>query len=205
LTGLSIAKICTGYESGVTDTANKLAVREHEYFGKKEETGVLFTNDEAWEVTFRGARPLPAERFARYKETTLRSVLYILRVRLKEPGMIFESRGTDVWSNRPVEIVDIIDGQNRTTTVYFDQTYKYPLRQVFFRRDPATKLKDEEVTEFSKYREVDGIQWPLAIRRDRNSEKIFEIFSESVEFNKPLPANVFALPGGIKLLKPENQ
>ena len=47
LSGLSIAKIYTRYLSGVSDTANKLAVREREFFGKKDESSVLFGQDEA--------------------------------------------------------------------------------------------------------------------------------------------------------------
>ena len=49
------------------DTAHDLAVRERQNFGKKEDFGVLFTDKEAWDITFRGARPLPADRFGRYQ------------------------------------------------------------------------------------------------------------------------------------------
>jgi hypothetical protein len=204
LSGLSIAKIYTRYDSGVTDPAHELAQRERQNFDKKEDYGVLFLAKEAWDVTYRGARPMPADTFARYKETTLRSVFYILRFRLREPGMIFEARGADVLQNVPVEIVDIIDADNRTTTVYLHQETKLPVRQVFFRRNEVTKDKDEEITLYSKYRDVGGIQWPYAIERERNGEKIYSIFSQSVEINDKKATNdLFALPSTIKLLKPE--
>lgn len=202
VSGFSIARIYTRYVSGVTDTANTLAVEEREYFGKKEDSSVLFTKNDAWELTFRGARPIPEDRFARYKETTLRDIFYILRVRLKEPGMQFESRGADVLSNRPVEIVDVTDAQNHTITVYFDQTTKLPVRQVFLRRDPLTKEKDEEITAYSKYRDIGGgVQWPFDVHRERNGEKIYEMFSESGEANKGPADDKFRLPSNIKLLK----
>jgi hypothetical protein len=204
LTGLSIATIYTRYDSGVTDTAHQLAQHERDNFDKKQDYGTLFTDKEAWDVTFRGARPLPADRFQRYKETTLRDIFYILRVRLNEPGWTFESKGADVIENRGVEIVDLTDADNRTTTVYFDHITKLPVRQVFYRRDPVTKDKDEEVTHFTKYREDSGVQWPYAIERDRNGEKIYEIFSTTVEINdQKASANLFELPSTIKLLKPE--
>jgi len=205
LSGLSIAKIYTHYDPDAKDTAHELAVRERQNFGKKEEFGVLFAHDEAYDITFRGARPLPGDRFATYKETTLRNVFYILRVRFHEPGMIFEAKGTDVIENSPVEIVDITDADNRTTTVYFHQITKLPTRQVFYRRDPVTKDRIEEITHFSKYRDVgNGVQWPYAIERDRNGEKIYEIFSESVQVNNSkLSDNLFVLPSAIKMLKPE--
>jgi hypothetical protein len=204
LTGLSVATIYTRYDSGVKDTAHQLAQRERDNFGKKEDYGTLFTDQDAWDITYRGARPLPADRFARYRETTLRDVFYIMRVRLHEPGWIFESKGADVIANVAVEIVDLIDAENRITTVYFDRITKLPVRQVFYRRDPVTKEKDEEVTHFTKYLESGGVQWPFAIERDRNGEKIFEIFSTSVDVNDPrASADLFVLPSTIKLLKPE--
>ena len=204
LTGLSVATIYTHYDSGVKDTAHQLAQHERDNFDKKQDYGTLFTDKEMWDITYRGARPLPDQRFARYRETTLRDVFYILRVRLHEPGWIFESKGADVIENAAVETVDMIDADNRITTVYFDRITKLPVRQVFYRRDPVTKEKDEEITHFSKYKDINGIQWPLAIERDRNGEKIYEIFSTTVEINNPkAAADLFMLPSTIKLLKPE--
>lgn len=203
MNGLSIAKLYTRYLDGVKDTATTLAVEERQYFGKKAESSVLFLADGAYELTFRGARPIPTERFQRYKETTLRDILYILRVRLKEPGMIFDSKGADVLSNRPVEIVDVVDAHNDVTTVYFDQTTKLPLRQVFFRRDPVTREKHEEITEYSKFRDIGGgVQWPFAVHRERNGEKTYEMFSDESESNKGASAERFQLPLSLKVLKP---
>ncbi len=203
LTGLSIAKIYTRYDDNVSDTAHELAQRERQNFGKKEDFGVLFGEKEAWDLTFRGARPLALDRFARYKETTIRDIFYILRVRFHEPGLTFESRGAEVLQNAPVEIVDVTDADNRVTTVYFHQLTKLPVRQVFFRRDPTTKYKDEEIALFSKYRDTgDGVQWPFAIERARNGEKTFEIFSDSVTTNSSKIADsLFVLPSSIKVLK----
>ena len=82
----------------------------------------------------------------------LNDVLYILRVRLHEPGIIFESQGSDVVENQPVDVVDITDSQNRTAGLYFHQTTKLPVQQSWVWRDPETKDRNEEVTRFSRYR-----------------------------------------------------
>lgn len=202
LSGLTRATVYTRYLS--QPKPGTLAVRERQTFGKKEESAVLFLADEGWEVSFRGARPLSEAALARYKISTQRNIFYLLRVRLREPGMTFDSRGADVFSNRPVEIVEIADAENRSVTVSFDQITKLPVRQVFFRRDPQTKQKDEEVTLYSKYRDVGGgVQWPFTILRERNGEKIFEIFSDEVKINKSLPDTLFTLPSGVKKLKGE--
>jgi len=194
LSGLAIATIYIEYESGVKDTAHQLAVRERENFGKKQDYGALFTYDAVYEITYRGTRPLEDERFQRYKTTTLNDIFYILRIRLNEPGMTMESRGSDVVDNRAVEIVDLVDADNNLVTVYFDQITKLPVRQVFKYRDPKTRINDDEVTLFTKYRTVEGIQWPFAIQRDRNGDKIFELFSDSVNFDKSIPEKLFVKP-----------
>ncbi len=201
LTGLAVAKIYTRYRAV---PGSKLQVEEREAFGKKEESIVLFLPDgEGYEMTFRGARPLPSDRIARYMDTTTYNIFYILHTRLKEPGMTFESKGSDVIDNMPVEIVDITDSLNRVTTVYFHRSTKLPVRQVFHRRDPTTKDKDEEVTLFSKYRDAgNGVQWPFAIQRERNGEKLYELYSDSVTIDQGLPDSLFSLPAGVKKLKP---
>jgi len=204
LSGLTIARTVTRYLNNVEDPSKTLAVMERQDYGKKLDYGILFQPDEAYEITFRGARPLTEERFDRYKNSTMKDIFYILRERLKEPGLIFESRGADVWNNFPVEIVDITDARNVTVTVYFHQTTKLPVREVTERRDPATKERFVEETIYTKYRASDGIQWPLTVQRNRDGEKIFEMFSDSLEINKKLPEkNMFDLPAGMKKLKPD--
>ena len=206
LAGLSQAAIYTQYLPPTGPES--LAVRERQSFGKmakeglKEISAVLFTDGNGYEITFRGARPLPDDTVDRYKSTTLHNVFYILRVRLNEPGMSFEGKGLDVWMNQPVQIVDIVDARNEVVTVYFHASTKLPVRQVFYRRAPKTNIRIEEVAEYGKYRDVGGgVQWPFTMQRTRDGEKIFEMYSETVEIDKKLSGSLFILPTGIKMLK----
>lgn len=201
LSGLTIAKIYTRYLiRPEPPVSGFLGVREREAFGKKEDSAVLFAEGQGYDVTFRGARPLADDVINRFRESTLRNVFYILRQRLGEPGLILESRGADVVENQPVDIVDITDSDNRVVTVYFNQLTHLPVKQVTNRRDPTTGDLNEEVTRFTNYREVNGVQWPWSIVRDRNGEKIYQMFSDSVEINKGLTDDLFTLPAGIKVL-----
>jgi hypothetical protein len=200
LQGLSIATVYTRY---LSPAPGKPAVRERENFGKDEKYGVLFNEAGAWEITYRGARPLDQKRIDTFHDGTLRNVFYILRQRMKEPGMDFFSRGSDLWENRPVEIVDITDANGLTTTVYFSSLDKLPVRQVLKRRNEEYKDFDSEETVFSKYRDVGGgVKWPYSVRRFRNKEKLFEMYSDSVQINRGLKDDLFTLPATIKLLPP---
>ena len=201
LSGLSVAKIYTRYLIRPEPPEPAFfGVREREAFGKKEDSAVLFIDGQGYDVTFRGARPLTDEVLQRFKETTLRNVFYIFRQRLGEPGLILESRGSDVVENQPVDIVDITDADNRTITVYFNQITHLPAKQVTYRHDPKTKDRIEEVTRFSKFRDVGGVQWPYDIGRERDGEKIYQMFSDKVEVNQGLTDNLFTLPADMKIL-----
>jgi hypothetical protein len=203
LTGLSIAKIYTRYDMNPDPAkVNELHVRERQAFGKKEDSIVLFLEDAGYQLTFRGAKPVPDDSLARYKASTRNNILYILHERLNEPGLTFDSKGSDILSNTPVELVDITDAENNVVRVAFHHLTKLPVRQVFFRRDPESKEKIEEVTLFTKFRDVgSNVQWPFHMLRERNGEKIYEIFSESVTINADLEDSLFNLPGNVKVLK----
>jgi len=206
LSGLAVAHIYTRYLTRPEPPVpNFLGVRERESFLKDQSAAILFTETgEGYDVTWRGARPLPDETLVRYKDTTLHNVLYMLRMRLGEPGLTLDSRGSDVRENQPVEIVDITDADNRTVTVYFNQISKLPVYQVYRRRNPQDNQFDVEVTRFSKYRDVGGgVQWPFAVERERNGEKIFEMYAESVQINKDLRDDLFTLSSKLKILKKE--
>jgi len=202
LSGLSFAKIYTRYLTRPEPPVpGFLGVRERQAFGKKEDSSVLFNENDAFEITFRGARKIPAEQYDRFRESTFRNVFYILRQRMGEPGLIFESRGSDVVDNQPVERVDITDHDNRVITVDFQVSTKLPVRQVTVRRDPKTNERIEEVSRFTKFRDVGGgVMWPFVMQRVRDGEKIFEIFSESVTINQGLTDNIFTLPSDMKIL-----
>ncbi|HLJ18342.1 MAG TPA: hypothetical protein VKV15_27880 [Bryobacteraceae bacterium] len=203
LSGLAIAKIYTEYLSP-PKSPKLLGQRVRQAFGKNGEAWDLFLESgEGWDVTYHGARPLEQTLLDRYRDSTLHDIFYILRERWTEPGMIFESRGSDVVANQPVEIVDITDSADRVVTVSFHQFTKLPVKQVFYRRDPQTKDRHEESTVYSKYRDVGGgVMWPFTIYRERDGEKVYEMFSDSVEINQDFPDGMFSLPSGVKKIKP---
>jgi hypothetical protein len=202
ISGLARAKVSVRY---LVPNDGHLALRERQSFGRKEkdidEAYTLYLEDgKVWDVTYRGAKEMDPEISERYKLSTLHNVLYIMRQRMKEKGLIIEHRGGDVVDYQPVEIVDITDAENRVTTVNFHRSTKLPVKQRFLRRN-AVKLQDEEVTLFDKFRDVGGgVRWPHVVQRQRNGEKAFEMFAEKIEINIGLLDNIFALPANVDIL-----
>ena len=201
LSGLAVARFYTQHLESPPE--GQLAQRERQAFGKDEDSALIFANGEGWEVTFRGARALPEDRLRRYYESTRKNIFYILQHRLKEPGLIIESQGSDIVDNQPVEVVDFVDSNNDIVTVYFHHSTKLPVKQMFYRRDPQTKERFEEVTFFSKYRDVGGSQWPFTVLRERDGDKIYQMFAEGVEVNTGLTDDLFAIGAKMPILKPK--
>jgi hypothetical protein len=200
INGLSIARIYTKYLP--EDDPTGIRQTQRQSFGKKEENWVLLNGKEAWDVTFRGARKLPEERVDQFRMTSLHDIFYILRMRMDEKGMIFEAKGRDVVENQPVEVVDIIDPENRVVTAWIHSSTLLPVKQAFRRWDDGIKERREEVTRFTKYREAgNGVMWPFDVQRERDREKTFELYAEKVTIGEELKPELFKLPAGIKIIE----
>lgn len=200
LTGLSAARMYTKYLP--RDSGGTLREVQRQAFGKKQDDAVIFTAEEGYEVTYRGAQPLTADRIEQFRSATLQDVFYILRERMDDPGLEFQADGSDVVENQSVETVEIYDSENRNVTVWLNADTFLPVKQRFHRWDPVIKDRREEVARYSKYRGVgDGVMWPYATERDRDSEKIFQFYSDHVAVNEILKDSLFELPNGIKILK----
>ena len=204
LSGLAKAVVFTRHLDATAP--DEIAVRERTSYGatkgkrKDEEYATLFDEKAGFQITFRGARPIPDETFQRYRDTLRHNVLYILRHRLKEPGLAIEHMGTEVFENKTADRVAFIDKDNNTTEVLFQAASKFPIYQVFFRRDPKTLERSQEVTRYEKFRDAGGVLWPMVSMRERDGQRIFQMFSDSVEINKGLTDDLFLLPSGIPAL-----
>jgi hypothetical protein len=197
INGLAPAKIYTKY----LETGQPLRELQRQVLGRNDDEAVILTNQECWDVTYRGAETIPAEQVDHFRETALTDIFYILRARLDEPNMSLFSRGTEVVENRPTEVVDYYDADNRNVTVWIHSSTWLPVRQLFKRWDPLIKDRRDEVTHFTNYREAgNGVMWPHSIQRESDGEKIYQLLSDTVkvgQFNDSL----FTLPAGQKMLK----
>jgi hypothetical protein len=207
MTGLSRARIATRYLlRPEPPQPGFFGLRERQSFGRKDKEldqlpYYLYLEDKAYDVTYRGAKELDAELSSRYRDSTRRNILYMLRQRLGEPGLIIEHQGSDVVDYQPMEIVNFTDSDNLVTTVYFHRSTKFPMKQRFTRRNKLRGDNDEEVAIFDKYRNVGGgVQWPLVYSRARNGEKQFEMFADEVKVNSGLTDAYFTLPANIEIL-----
>ncbi len=177
-----------------------LPVRRREVYTEKGDYFTLFRDGEGWEVTFRGARPLPSERLARYRDSTRRDVFYFLRYRLNEPDMYFYYRGVEIIDNVPTDVVEVTDSNADGITLFLGRSDRLPVQQIHTWRDPQSGVPFEEKSVFSKYRAVRGVKVPWNIRSERDGEKRFELFGRSVEVDPRLDPGVYSLSKKVPIL-----
>jgi hypothetical protein len=190
LIGLSHSTIYTEYL--------RTGFHERQFFGGKSDTSILFTGGKGWSISAKGARPLDSETLERHDLSVRHNVFYILRMRLNEPGMAVELSGHEVVENQSTDVLDFYDSNNDNVTVWVNEFTHLPVRQRWYRRGDG--YKDEELTHFTKYKDCNGIWWPMDLEREHNGAKVAVIYNETVKFNQSLKEDTFVLPAGIKLL-----
>lgn len=204
LSGLTRATISAFYDMAPDPAPpNFVGLHERQALGKDQDIIYLYTPEAAHEITYRGARLQTEETLKRWKESLLHNVLYILHSRLDEPGLAFDAKGSDIYQNQPVNKLEIADQDGRAVLVLLDANTNLPVRQSWTRRDPVSGLPVEEVTLYAKFRDIGGgVQWPWVFRRERNGERIFEMFCDQVKLNPDLDSSLFKIPKNAKILPP---
>ncbi len=182
--------------------ADWLPVSRREVYTEKGDYYALFLNGKGYEVTYRGAVPQPKDYMQRYRLAGRRDIFYFMRYRMNEHGLYYYYTGTEIIDNTPCDAVDITDAEGEAITVYLRQADKLPLSQVYLRRDPKTRIPYEERSVFGRYREVGPTLLPWIIRRERDGDKVFELFARSYQINVEIDPKIFSIQKGVKILPP---
>ena len=179
-----------------------LPLRRREVYTEKGDYYALFLNGQGYEITYRGAVPQPEDYMQRYRLASRRDIFYFMRYRMSEPGLYYYYNGTEIIDNVPSHSLDIVDAEGEAITLYLRQSDGLPLRQDYLRRDPKTRIPYEEKSVFGRYRPIGDVLLPWIIRRERDEERVFELYAQSYEINVPLGSDVFSLPNNLPLLPP---
>ena len=195
LSGLAVIRQVVEFTDPESAPKGAPAVKERQYLGKKEEISSMILFDRAFEITYRGYKPMDEETTERLKESRLHNFLYIARQRLPREKYIVEYIGTRLLRNQQLVGVRLVDPEYRVTELWVHQSTKLPVRQETVRRDPRSNLPIKEVIEWDKFRDTgNGILWPQYIMRETNGQKSFELFTETVTVNPDFSEDVFQLP-----------
>jgi hypothetical protein len=151
----------------------------------------VMNGDKGWVLDRGGVSDASGADVAHFEEDTAKDIDYILRTRIKQPGMIFRYAGPDVVDLKEADWVEIVDPENRTIRIAIAKNTHLPIRKVVDTRDANTRMKSGEIEFYSNYHAVDGVQTPFQITRERNGIKIYQVFFESCQYNTNLSDSLF--------------
>jgi hypothetical protein len=146
----------------------------------------LYVGDDAYEITYKGIRPLSLEKEEKVKQAIIRrhySLENVLRNWLKEPGILLLDEGPSISEGHMAEKLTIINSKNESVTILVDPSTHLPLEKRFSTRDPRYRERDEEVQIYGDWKEFQGINTPRMTVIKRNGETISQQIILNITYN----------------------
>jgi outer membrane lipoprotein-sorting protein len=160
-------------------------------FAKKGVIVNVYNGDRGWTLDRGGVSELSNAAVADFQEQAKRDVNNVLRLRLKEPGMVIRYGGRDIVDLKTVDWVELVDSEQRNFRLAVDHTTHFLVRTVTTLADDTSPDRSVETRIFTNYQLMDGVQTPLQITLDRNGRRINQVFFQSCKYNPGFAEDFF--------------
>jgi hypothetical protein len=159
-------------------------------FSKKGVIINLYSGNKGWTLDKGGVSELSAESVADFQEQTKKDINNLLRVRIKEPGMLIRYGGQDIVDLKTVDWVDITDTQQRNFRLAVDRSSHWLVRVITTTPDETMQTPNVETSIFTNFQLMEGVWTPLQISSDHNGRRIAQVFFTSCKYNS-VPDDLF--------------
>lgn len=146
----------------------------------------LYVGDQAYEITYRGIRPIDIHKEEKVGQAIVRryySLENVLRNWLKEAGILLLDEGPGISEGHMAEKLTIINSKNESVTILVDPSTHLPLEKRFSTRDPRYRERDEEVLIYGDWKEFQGINTPRMTVIKRNGETLSQQIILNITYN----------------------
>jgi hypothetical protein len=151
----------------------------------------VYNGDRGWTLDKSGVTELPVTATAEFQEQTKRNIDNLLRIRLKEPGLIIRYGGIGTADLKEVEWVDITDSEERNYRLAVDHSTRLLVESVVGTVNEETKERDEDITRYTNYQLKDTVWTPMQVSREHNGRRAAQFFYNSCHFNPGFPGDYF--------------
>jgi hypothetical protein len=158
---------------------------------KDRDIAQLYVGNKAYELTYKGARPIEQKDLDEYLRRRRFSLDMVLRTWVNDPGVVFLFEGPAIAAQHPALQVTLINSQNESVTLYFDSETHLPVKKSFTWRDPVDKQKNLEEEVYENYRSVSGVMEPYNVTRYFNGDMARQRFMNSITINQDLDQAMF--------------
>ena len=169
---------------------------------KERDVAELYVGDKAWELTYKGARPIEEKDRSEYMRRRRFSLDTVLRTWVNDPGVVLLFEGAAIAAQHPSQQVTLINAQDEAVTLYFASDTHLPIKKTFWWRDPVDKQRNTEEEVYDNYRSVSGIMAPYNVTRFFNGDMARQRFIYSVTINQGLDQSMFDPNSGYNPNKP---
>jgi hypothetical protein len=164
-------------------------------YGASKPVVLINNGDQAWELDKFGVTSQFPDQAERWKITNRYSLENLLRLRIREPGVLVQMGGVDFVDNLAAQIIEVVDARQVGIKLFINPKTFLPLRISYQVPNPKTHEQDEYADVYADYRTFQGIQTPLHIARFVNDERSAETYRNSVKYDETYPPETFATPG----------
>jgi hypothetical protein len=169
---------------------------------KERDIAELYVGNKAWELTYKGARPVEQKDLDDYLRRRKFSLDTLLRTWVNDPGVVLLFEGAAIAAQHPSQQVTLINSQDESVTLYLDSDTHLPVKKSFSWRDPVDKQKNLEEEVYENYRQASGIMAPYNVTRFFNGDMASQRFLNSVTINQRLDEAMFDPNSGYNPNKP---
>jgi hypothetical protein len=164
---------------------------------KKKERDVTVFNlekNEGWILEGqKDTRAATKDEMNGFRSDVKHSIENIFRSRYGDPQNKYFYLGAGEGLDVTLEMVQILDPENDTITVYFDRASKLPAK-VEYQRVNQRGIKEKHIQEFGQWHNIQGINTPLRLDGYVNGRKAFQSFAVKINYNNNLPDSLFSKP-----------
>ncbi len=138
-------------------------------------------------------RDATPEEMKSFRNAVKHSLDNIVRSRWKEPENKLFYLGPGEGGDVRFELVQLLDPENDTVTVYFDRATRLPAK-LEYRSVDKHGVQLREVDEFIQWHTVQGVKLPLRTDHFINSRKASQLFVVKITLNNNLADPIFSKP-----------
>lgn len=169
---------------------------------KERDIAELYVGNKAWELTYKGARPIEQKDLDDYLRRRKFSLDTLLRTWVNDPGVVLLFEGAAIAAQHPSQQVTLINSKDESVTLYLDSDTHLPVKKSFSWRDPVDRQKNLEEEVYENYRQASGIMAPYNVTRFFNGDMANQRFLNSVTINQGLDEAMFDPNSGYNPNKP---
>jgi hypothetical protein len=158
---------------------------------KERDIAELYIGTKGYEITYKGAHPIEKKDLEDYMRRRHYSIDSVLRNWVNDPGVIFLFEGPVLAAQHEAVQVTLINSENESVTLCFDNQTHLPVKKSFSWRDPVDKQKNLEEEVYDNYRPVSGVMAPYNVTRFFNGDMSNQRFLNSVTINQGLDEAMF--------------